>query len=390
MRIWHVGSCPSPRQLSGVNATIWLLAREQARLGHRVTLLLDEAPDESGRTLATETGIELLPLPGGTWQFDPAPLAAALQRTAPHVVHMHSVFIPRQAMLARELQRRRIPYVITPHGGLARVILKRNRLQKLIYSYWLERPRFRGAAAIAAAAGEERDVRDFVGDLDMPMPVTPIPVDAEQLGSARWSGDVQSRRFVFLGRFDVHVKGIDTLVKVASLMPEARFDLYGSEDSKTLNRLRQIQRAQPPNVTFHPPVHGAAKAAVLCGAAIYLQLSRAESFGISIAEAMYLGIPCAISNTINMAGAFRTHDLGITLESDARSIAVTLRQALAAPANLQRWSQRCSNYAARNYESTVAAGRYIRLYEQCSSVHQGEPLGVPAPGIESGQPLQLS
>jgi glycosyltransferase involved in cell wall biosynthesis len=376
--------------LNGVNATIWLLAREQARLGHRVTLLLDEAPDETGRAFAAETGIELLPVPGGTWQFDPVPLAAALQRTAPHMVHMHSVFIPRQAMLAAELRRRRIPYIITPHGGLARVILKRNRVKKLIYSLWMERPRFRGAAAIAVAAGEERDIHDFVRNLDMPMPVMPIPVDAEQLGSSRWSGDVQSRRFVFLGRFDVHVKGLDTLVKVASLMPEARFDLYGSEDPKTLCRLRQIQRTQPPNVTFHSPVHGAAKTAVLCGASIYLQLSRAESFGISIAEAMFLGIPCAISNTINMAGVFRTHDLGMTLESDAPSIAATLRQALAAPANLQRWSQRCADYAARNYESTVAAGRYIRLYEQCGTVRQGKPLRIPTPAIESGPPLHVS
>ncbi len=105
MCIWHDGADANSVGVNGVNATIWLLARHQARLGHQVTLLLRVVPSAAALSAAKAAGIRLLFLGGGLWSVNHRKLAEAVDERRPDLVHMHSVFIPRQASLARQLAR---------------------------------------------------------------------------------------------------------------------------------------------------------------------------------------------------------------------------------------------------------------------------------------------
>jgi len=365
--VWHEGADATSQGVNGVNATIWLLARQQARLGNDVTLLLRTVPSAAALASAKAVGIRLVHLGGGQWHVNSRLLTAAIAASRPDVVHMHSVFVPRQASLARQLLRQGIPYIMTPHGGLAPEVLRQDPIKKSLYAKFFERPRCRAAAMLTASEGEADDVRAFVGDDDVPIRNMPIGVDTETLGTATWRGNFSARRLVFLGRFDVHVKGIDVLLAVAGLMRDHEFHLYGIQDRATREQLRQIRCGCGPNVFFHPPVYGAEKVQVLCDATLYIQLSRSESFGISIAEAMHLGVPCAISEEINIASAFREHDLGLLLPIDSAASSMALTWALQTPEKLRRWSARAREYARTHFDARGAAQRHLELYREVIS-----------------------
>lgn len=370
MKIWHVGAAPNPFRVDGVSRTVWLMGLEQARLGHDVSLLLDDAPTPEAISMAADAGLKLLDVTA-------TPLSYArnvrdmLSTVAPQVVHMHSVFIPRQAALAKLLREVGIPYIITPHAGLAPQVLARGRLKKTIYSVLRERPRFMGSAAIALVTpAEEKAIRAYLPRYTGLVQWMPNPIEFSMLDPHRWQGVSDPKRLVFLGRFDVLVKGIDILVEIARLLPEVKVDLYGTEDPKTHDWLVKIKQNLPPNVTFNDPVFGLDKARILASASMYIQPSRWEGFPVSVAECQYLGVPSAIADTLDLSQLFHNHGLGLVISLTPELAAKQIRAALSDPQQLAEFSRRGREFALKHFAPDAVAQHHVRLYQQVIDSHQ--------------------
>jgi glycosyltransferase involved in cell wall biosynthesis/peptidoglycan/xylan/chitin deacetylase (PgdA/CDA1 family) len=364
MKIWHVGAAPNPYRVDGVSRTVWLMSLEQARLGHDVSLVLDASPTKEAQEMAAPVGLKLLDLTASHWTYA-SEIRALLDVAAPDVVHMHSVFIPRQATLARVLQKRHIPYLITPHAGLAPQVLARGRVKKSLYSAVRERPRFMGASAIALVTpAEEKAVRSFLPHYRGIVRWMPNPVDFSLLDPHRWQGLAHERRLAFLGRFDVLVKGIDILVEIARLLPGVKVDLYGTEDPKTLDWLNRIRQDLPANVAFHDPIFGKEKARLLSEASLYIQPSRWEGFPVSVAECLYLGVPSSITGTLDLSQLFYQHDLGLVLSLKPPEAAKQIESALADEGRMRGWSQRGREFALTHFAPAAVAENHVRLYDE--------------------------
>jgi glycosyltransferase involved in cell wall biosynthesis len=78
-------------------------------------------------------------------------------------------------------------------------------------------------------------------------------------------------------------KGLESFVKSASLVPEARFVVIGKEQDDSINHLRSIAS---PNVSFTGFVTDEELLSWYQRARVYVQVSAYESFGMSLAEAM--------------------------------------------------------------------------------------------------------
>lgn len=376
MKIWHVGAAPNPNRVDGVSRTVWLMSVEQARLGHDVALVLDSSPSPEAHALAEPVGLRLLDLTAPTTRYA-REVSALLDVGAPDVVHMHSVFIPRQATLARVLRQRGIPYIITPHAGLAPQVLARGRVKKTVYSTLREKPRFLGAAAIALVTpAEEKAVRSYLPGYGGIVRWMPNPVDFGMLDPHRWGGLSEQKRLVFLGRFDVLVKGIDILFEIARQLPDVKVELYGTEDPKTLGWLNQLKQNQPANLSFHDPIFGKHKAAELSRASLYIQPSRWEGFPVSVAECLYLGVPSSIADTLDLAALFDQHDLGLVLSLDPAQAAKQLRQAMADESRMRAWSERGREFALKHFAPAVVAGNHISLYNQVIKTDGAQAGGV--------------
>lgn len=343
------------REVNGVNALIWTLAAGQAARGDTVALQLFGEPDTETKAFADERGIKLI----SRWDD-----------TNPDVVHCHSVFIPAQAALCWRVRRRQIPFVITPNGGLAAEILSRGRLKKALYSTFVERPRVSRAAAIVSVTPPERAwIANFVPRYRGCVAVIPNAVEDARLSRYNWQRqDHRDRRkLVYLGRFDVDHKGIDLLAAVAVALPEADIHLYGRGSSRAVV---QLQRNRPRNLHYHEPVYDEEKITVLLDADMYVQMSRWEVFGISVAEAMSLGIPCAITETMNLASEFKEHSLGLTIPLDPAIAAAKIRAALSDAMALQSWSESARQYALSAFAANTVVDAYARLYRDVANAER--------------------
>lgn len=365
MKIWHIGAEASPQKINGVSNFVWQVAVEQASMGYEVVLVVDTKPDAAAINLSQESGVKLIQVQNNKWHYKPKIMDNYLNVIKPDIVHVHSVFIPKQASLARNLIKRKIPYVVTPHGGLD---FRRSRFKKILYSAVLEKPRFRAASAITIITPKEEEaVRAFVPNYKKNVRWIPNSVAPKYLEKAPWKGNIKAKRLVYLCRFDVLHKGLDILVEIARLLPEVSFDLYGSSGDKTKGDLERLKQNLPSNVYFHQPVFDTEKAKVLADASLYIQTSRWEGFGISIAEAMYLGLPCAIAETINLAEIFRNLDLGIVLSPNPPDAAQQIKTFIEQSDRLKYWSERARKFAMENFNPVTVAESYLNLYEEVIS-----------------------
>lgn len=122
-------------------------------------------------------------------------------------------------------------------------------------------------------------------------------------------------------------KGIHDFILVAEQMPEVRFVHIGS---LRLDVVAKLGRALPDNLTIMGQVSPEKLIESLSTAKVYLQLSRHEAFGCSVAEAMLLG--CIPIVTGSAALPEVVGDCGVTLESrHPADIAIAVRRALVMP-----------------------------------------------------------
>jgi len=291
---------------------------------------------------------------------------------------MHNIFLPKQALLGKILSKYKIPYLITPHA-LTPQFLQRNQLKKQLYSFFVERPRFMGAGAIVGVSpGEEKTIRKFVPRYEGKICsiFNAINLAPGQETSPLWRWNPNKKHLVYLGRFDVWHKGIDILIAIAHHLPaDVELHLYGTGAGKNQEWLSQLKKQLPHNVYFHAPVFDKEKAKVLSEAMLYIQTSRWEVFGLSIAESMCLGVPCAIAETLCLSEILRHNDLGLVLSSHPKQAASQIIKIINRPEILQYWSERGFRFAKANFAPFIVASQYLNLYKEILQKKRHHPVG---------------
>ena len=119
-----------------------------------------------------------------------------------------------------------------------------------------------------------------------------------------------------------HLKGIDTFIETARLLPGFRFEIVGINQSKLAHKLGNL----PLNITLYDKVKPQELPAFYLKAKIYCQLSRSESFGVSIAEAMTFGAFPIITREGGMPEVVGS--VGALVERDTHSIAKVISEIL--------------------------------------------------------------
>jgi glycosyltransferase involved in cell wall biosynthesis len=128
-------------------------------------------------------------------------------------------------------------------------------------------------------------------------------------------------------RDNLQRKGHEPFVRAAALLPDVNFVLVGNWKDDAIEHLRAIAT---PNVTFAGRVSTDDLLDYYQRAAVYVQASLHEGFGLSVAEAMLAG--CVPVTTRAGALSEVTGDCGVRLSSpDPAEIAQGIQAALAFP-----------------------------------------------------------
>jgi glycosyltransferase involved in cell wall biosynthesis len=240
------------------------------------------------------------------------------------IFHLHSVFYPINNIFAFCLIKLKYKYVIMPHGGYNENIFKRNALKKSIFYTLLEKSMILKASAIFCVAEKERldierlNYKGAVYIIPNPINLTETYIKNDVYASNLQ--EKQSKSIIYLGRYDLHHKGIDTLLEIFKKVEEKNatlaLHLYGKGKDKE-KMLSMIKQLNLHHVFVNDAVFGEEKLKVYQQAIAYIQTSRWEAFGMSIFEAGSIGLPLIVSEGVYMKDFILDHDIGIVICSDA-------------------------------------------------------------------------
>lgn len=248
----------------------------------------------------------------------------------PDVVVFHEVYRVQYLSISRNLRRNKIPYVIIPHGELQQEAQQKKWLKKKVANILLFNRFIYGAVAVQCLSQNEVDKthfgkQKFIGTNGINMP------SKEKLN---FNG--QGLQFVFIGRLDVHHKGLDLLIQAVSQIKDflidndCHFHIYGPD---LVGRYAQVEELIRVNdvgtiVELSHEVCGEEKERILLDSDIFIQTSRYEGMPMGVLEPLSYGIPCIVTQGTTLGKIVEQYDAGWACETTADDIARAIKQAV--------------------------------------------------------------
>lgn len=358
MNIGHIGASTNPNAVNGVNYVVWSLATAQAKLGHKVFIVVTGQPSHQDVCFAKNKGISFIVLDGYFSFF--SWLYGFRKFPKLDVLHFHSVFLPKHFLISLLIKKPRF-FVITPHG-LSWFLLKKNKLRKIIYTRIIERYHFGRAGAILSLNNEETKVllHSFGVKDKLIYPVF-NPVEENGYIADRVVGDGLVN-VVYFGRLDPYIKGIDLLFDLALKLPSVNFSIYSNDKESAL-----IGLTVPNNVRLHSAVFDEEKYKILSRASLYIQTSRHEGFPISILEAMKAKVPVVITDAMQISSVFREKDIGLVIPFNGQKASVLLSDYLRSPHLSKKHIENAKNFVDTECSPEAVAKFHLGIYDKVIS-----------------------
>jgi glycosyltransferase involved in cell wall biosynthesis len=333
MRIVHflMGRC-NPDSANGVDKTVYYLSRAQSKLDHKVFVFCmtpkDPLPIRS-------VNIRTFPTFKNPFRL-PKRLLNAMDEVSPDVVHLHSVFIPQNVFLAKWLYSKKIPYVITPHGGLIPQALRRRKWHKAAFKTFLECSYWNNVDFIHAVGELEATCLKNTG-VKCPIIIAPNAIDINDVPDPdslnrnylrEICPHIEGKRiFLFIGRLDIEHKGLDLLImafaRVRHKLKNVMLILVGPEWYGAQTALEQLVREAgiSDHVLFTGPKYGTEKFDTIISADVFIHTSRYEAGSFSVLEALAMGKPCLITESVGFKEFFQKYEAGFRVKLTLDDIA---------------------------------------------------------------------
>ena len=230
------------------------------------------------------------------------------------IFHLHGVFRPINYAFARLLTKHDIRYLYTPHDSYDKMSLQSKAIQKRVYIELFEKYILQNASKIHAltpkgiqnisryTANEIVEIPNFI----LPPHIQPPPLETR-------------KNICFIGRLDVFQKGLDLMLPAFRLFREChaepvQFLVIGPDSEQSMPSLTQKCQKMGldvgKDVIFTGELSEEEKWKTLNSCRVYFQLSRFEGFGLSVVEALALGVPVVISGAIPISRAITSRNAG--------------------------------------------------------------------------------
>ncbi len=274
-----------------------------------------------------------------------------------------------------------IPYYVFPHGMLDpwfKRTFPLKHLKKWLYWPWADYRVLRDARCVIFTADEERiEARKSFWLYRLRERVSPLGIEDVQQ-------DAEGERSEFLRRFP-EIRGTRALLFLGRIHPKKGCDILIEAlrgiDSKTGLSLvlagpdqvgwsaglqREITRlgVRVP-IVFTGMLEGASKRGALAEADAFILPSHQENFGISVAEALAVGLPVLISNRVNIWREVQADRAGYIETDDVEGTRRLIQRWLDTSAEEQSLMR--SNARAcflRRFEISTAADSLLQILEE--------------------------
>ena len=263
----------------------------------------------------------------------------------PDIVVFHEAYRVEYLRISSELRKRKIPYIIIPHGELTKDAQRKKWLKKKTANLLLFNRFIRNAIAIQYLSAGERDnthigVRSFIGTNGIPVPTI-----------AKKFFNQHETRFVYIGRLDTYHKGLDLLLQAVVncknilLKNSISLHIYGPDRKGSYAKLHNLilELNVEDVVKLHPAAIGKDKEEILLSSDVFIQTSRFEGMPMGILEALSYGLPCLVSEGTTLASIIDNEKAGWRCETNAESITDAILQSID---ERNQWATKAENARA--------------------------------------------
>lgn len=284
----------------------------------------------------------------------------------PDIVVFHEAYVKEYLIISKELRKRKIPYIILPHGELNEEAQQKKHLKKVVANFLLFNAFINGAVAIQCLSQREMDSthfgkQKFIGTNGINIP--------EKKKTSFHTGEI---KFVYIGRLDAYHKGLDLMISaiknISDFLRENKctFNLYGPDLNGRFQHVTDlINEANVQDIVFlNHEVSGKQKEDILLDADIFIQTSRFEGMPMGILEAMSYGLPCLVTNGTTLGRFIMQCNSGWVSETSVDEVSQTLIKSLSDKKMLMTKSKNGIKTIEENFAWDNIAEKTVKKYSE--------------------------
>jgi len=384
MKILHITPSYEPAwHLGGVVRSVGQLCQGLAGLGHEVSVFTTDSGGDRRMALPADQPLKV----GGVTVYyfkTDFSFKFAYSRTLGNfcslhlkdfdIVHLTSFWCYPAIPAAISARRYRVPYLVSPRGGLVRYSMTQKALRKRLYFKLVEGRIVKHTSAIHYTAELEEEQTAYLG-LKAPCFVLPNGLglrefaDLPEKDRARTNLGLpfDAAITLYLGRLHAR-KGLDILLKAFAKWAQGRSKalliLAGPDGGQKEQLERLAQRLGfARQVLFTGYVHPDKRNMFLRAADIFaLTTYPGENFGNAAVEAMLAGVPVLVSEHVGICREVAEDGAGRVVPLKVEAVAQALQQMLSDQGKLQAMGQAAAVAARRRYDLDIVARQMATAY----------------------------
>ena len=280
------------------------------------------------------------------------------------LVVFHEIYNINFINISRELGKKKVPYIIIPHGGLTYEAQNKKKLKKLIANFSFFHPFIYNAKAIQCLSSREMEnsnikVKKFVATNGINLP-----------DKVKTTFHSDSISLLYIGRLEFHIKGLDILLDAVKINEtlfrekNVKLKMFGPDILGRFDVVLNMiaERRLEKIVSLEHEITGQEKENQLLEADIFIQTSRSEGMPMGILEAAGYGLPCLVTKGTNLGELIENYDAGWVADISAESIAEQIQKLVLDRELWNKKSENAKRMVEENFTWDKVAGYTIEKY----------------------------
>lgn len=285
----------------------------------------------------------------------------------PDLVVFEEVYKLEYIKLYNECLRKKIPYVVIPHGCLVEIEQRNKRLKHMVANILLFNRYLRKAEAVQFLNELEKKNSKFKYKKSIIIP------NAIDFVKRKYKKDDSKFKFIYVGRYAVKVKGLDLLIKTFISLKEwckennVILELYGPiEENPEFELLKEEIKINncTDYIKINGPVFGEDKAKKLQEASVFIQTSRHEGQPMGIIEAMSFGLPCIVTYETSFGEYCNQNECGIGINFSEEELKNAIKSIYADKKYLKICEKNAIAKMKENFELKEVTNKTLKTYKE--------------------------